>query len=364
MKFFILTFIVFLSNWAPAMAARTTSKQFRAGDNLISILKSHGFSNSQRSQVVSNPLLRDIIFLTDISYLIKKSKSELELRFHDPYQRRAFRILKNKKGVFVKAYAPKYKTSLAHYSGTISGSLMTSLYKKTRSNWVASRFLDAYKIDGKNFRALPRGARYSLTVERKYEDGHFIKFGEVIRTKISYSGKTFRKEFVPFGEGGFFISDSGLAESRRLYAPVNYIRLASLFSPARFHPVKKRYQAHLGIDFELPEGSPVLAALSGKVIRRGYNKAAGNYVVLLHSGGIETSYNHLQKISKHMHIGKRITAGQTIGTIGCTGYCTKAHLHFALKKNGRMVDPLPHLKPYAAPAEGMIARRVAALDQI
>ncbi|MFP5520563.1 MAG: M23 family metallopeptidase [Bdellovibrionia bacterium] len=165
------------------------------------------------------------------------------------------------------------------------------------------------------------------------------------------------KKFVPVGQGGFFIANSPAKGSKKLFAPVNYIRLASTFHPSRLHPVTKRYQAHLGVDFELPEGAPILAAKSGRVVRFGYQKAAGNYIVLAHGNGIETYYNHLKSFAGNIRKGAAIKAGQVIGSNGCTGYCTKPHLHFALKKNGKMVDPLPFMKPYAAPAEKLIAAR-------
>jgi murein DD-endopeptidase MepM/ murein hydrolase activator NlpD len=119
----------------------------------------------------------------------------------------------------------------------------------------------------------------------------------------------------------------------------------------------------LGVDFELPEGADLFATNSGRVIRVGQNRAAGKYVVLRHENGMESYYNHMHTIAKNLRVGSQIASGQLLGTVGCTGYCTKPHLHFALKKKGRFVDPVPYLKSYPYPHKSLIARHMAALSE-
>jgi murein DD-endopeptidase MepM/ murein hydrolase activator NlpD len=115
----------------------------------------------------------------------------------------------------------------------------------------------------------------------------------------------------------------------------------------------------MGVDFEMPEGSPIYAARTGFVVRYGKNHAAGNYVVLLHSSGIETSYNHMKRLNANIRRGLKLNVGEKLGEVGCTGYCTKAHLHFAVRQSGRMVDPLKLLHPYPVFAENLLHAKVA-----
>ena len=95
------------------------------------------------------------------------------------------------------------------------------------------------------------------------------------------------------------------------------------------------------------------------VVRYGFNKAAGNYVVLMHGYGYETSYNHMRKVDSKIRRGLKLAAGEKLGEVGCTGYCTKAHLHFAVRQKGRMVDPLKYIRPYPIFAENMLHAKIA-----
>lgn len=334
-----------------------TARQFRTGDNLISILKSHGFTDTQRRTALSNSGIKEIIFQTDARYLFKETGKQKELRFFHPTKNLGFKVTKAGSKVSVKSYIPKFQVRTVAIQGPMGYSIQSAIENKTSSQWVSSRFLDAYKIDNKEFRKLPRGTRYSLTVEKLFEGPHFVRYGEVLQTNLVMNGKAYPKKFVKLKDGGFFISTVTKQKPQSLYAPVSYIRISSTFKSHRRHPVTKRVQAHLGVDFELPVGSPVFSAERGTVIRKGYQRAAGNYVVIRHQNGLETSYNHLQKIGLQVRPGRKVSAGEKIGTIGCTGYCTQPHLHFAVKKNGKMVNPLPFLRHYHAPSEKYLAGR-------
>jgi murein DD-endopeptidase MepM/ murein hydrolase activator NlpD len=261
----------------------------------------------------------------------------------------------------VTPYHPQFKITLLRVRGKIQGSILGSVLAKVNSNFVASRFNDAYAFDIKSRRSIRNGADYWFTVQKKYDQDQFIKFGEILETSLEFEGRSLRKKFVRNQNGGVFLNAESIRNKKPLYAPVNYLKIASLFQPNRLHPITGRRQAHLGVDFELPIGEPVLAARQGFVKRYGYHRAAGNFIVILHSHGIETAYNHLSKIDKKIYQGRKILAGDKIGEIGCTGYCTRAHLHFAVKQNGQMVNPMKYLMPYPFKMENRLSTRIAEL---
>jgi murein DD-endopeptidase MepM/ murein hydrolase activator NlpD len=99
---------------------------------------------------------------------------------------------------------------------------------------------------------------------------------------------------------------------------------------------------HTGIDIAAPLGTPVMAAADGLVIAVGHTKTGyGNYVVIAHGGGIATLYGHL--LATNATIGDRVKRGQVIGFEGSSGYSTGPHVHFELRVNDQVVDPMPYL---------------------
>lgn len=101
---------------------------------------------------------------------------------------------------------------------------------------------------------------------------------------------------------------------------------------------------HTGIDYALYHGTPVLAAMSGKVSRTAcLGSGYGNHVILDHEGGLQTVYAHLSRVS--VSFGDIISEGQIIGYSGNTGNSTGPHLHFEVRRLEKPVDPEPLLNP-------------------
>ena len=100
---------------------------------------------------------------------------------------------------------------------------------------------------------------------------------------------------------------------------------------------------HQGVDIVSPQGTPVKAAGSGKVIYSGNTiRGYGTLIILRHSEDYVTVYAHHQV--NLVDEGVWVERGQVIGKVGSTGRATGAHLHFEIRKNNNAVDPLPYLK--------------------
>lgn len=116
----------------------------------------------------------------------------------------------------------------------------------------------------------------------------------------------------------------------------------------RYHPVHGEYRQHKGIDFGVPEGTPIRAADGGRVGFVGYDRGWGNFIEVDHGGGWITRYAHLSKVD--VKVGQTVKQGDAIAKSGQTGTATGPHLHFELIKGGpygTAVDPENYLgKPY------------------
>jgi murein DD-endopeptidase MepM/ murein hydrolase activator NlpD len=119
--------------------------------------------------------------------------------------------------------------------------------------------------------------------------------------------------------------------------PVKGARLSSPFG-WRNDPFTGVRRHHAAVDLSAPQGTPVWAAMAGKVSIVGNDLTYGNYIIITHSGGYQTMYAHLHTTSVKQN--EQVAQGKQIGTVGTTGYSTGPHLHFAVYKNGRAVNPL------------------------
>jgi peptidoglycan DL-endopeptidase CwlO len=104
------------------------------------------------------------------------------------------------------------------------------------------------------------------------------------------------------------------------------------------------YEYHPGIDIAVPEGTPIRAALSGTVSLQQSEAESGgygNYTCLDHGGGLSTCYAHQSSFA--VSLGQSVSQGAIIGYTGCTGYCFGPHLHFEVRINGSVTDPMGYL---------------------
>jgi len=123
-----------------------------------------------------------------------------------------------------------------------------------------------------------------------------------------------------------------------LIAPVEYKRISSSFSYRRFHPVQKRYKAHLGTDYAADTGTPIMATGDGVVTEARYGQYNGNYVKIRHNGTYTTQYLHMSKIKTGIRPGVPVKQGDIIGFVGSTGLASGPHVCYRFWKNGEQVD--------------------------
>jgi len=136
--------------------------------------------------------------------------------------------------------------------------------------------------------------------------------------------------------------DLRLALGELFIYPVKGARLSSPFG-WRNDPFTGVRRHHAALDLSAPQGTQIRAAMDGRVTLVSFDRTYGNYIIMTHSGGFQTMYAHLHSFAAKQ--GDYVSQGALIGTVGSTGYSTGPHLHFAVFKNGRAVNPLDFLNP-------------------
>ncbi|MGE7998310.1 peptidoglycan DD-metalloendopeptidase family protein [Lysinibacillus sp. NPDC093190] len=100
-------------------------------------------------------------------------------------------------------------------------------------------------------------------------------------------------------------------------------------------------ELHRGIDIARPSNYNILASDNGVVVAAGVSGSYGNRIVINHNNGYTTLYGHLSSIK--VEVGQVVEKGSVIGIMGSTGNSTGTHLHFEVKKNGSLENPLSYV---------------------
>ena len=241
----------------------------------------------------------------------------------------------------VTTVRPDVDTRVVAVTGEVRDSLFASMERLGEAAGLTARLVNLFEWDF-DFAAdsLP-GDRFRLLVEKRYVGDVFLGYGDVLiaqyssverslLTSVGFSDTAGRREYY----------DAGGRSVKKMFlrAPLDFTRVTSGFSHARFHPVLGGYRPHLAVDYGAPIGTPVRAVADAVVALAGWNGGYGISITLRHGRGYETMYNHLSKID--VRPGERVRQRQVIGRVGSTGLSTAPHLDYRVRKGGVLVNPL------------------------
>lgn len=238
-------------------------------------------------------------------------------------------------------------------SGVISTSLWESFAEQKVSTKVTAQFANIFAWDIDFSRQVRRGDTWRFLVEKIYPEGKKSYYGRILAASYSRGNEVssavyWDAEESP-AESGYYRPDGSSMRKMFLKAPVEFSRISSKFNKRRFHPILKVHKPHYGVDYAAKIGTPVMTIGDGTVVYKGYSRTAGKTIKIRHGSTYTTAYKHLHTYGKGIKVGAKVTQGQKIGTVGQTGLATGPHLHFELKKNGKITDPLSEDFPSADP---------------
>ncbi|GAB5521180.1 MAG: peptidoglycan DD-metalloendopeptidase family protein [Rhodothermales bacterium] len=251
-------------------------------------------------------------------------------------------------------------------SGAITSTLVQTLNDQTGDAGQSIRLaLDVAKIFAwqVDFSRLQKHDAFTLIYDESVLDGKPVRLDQIVAAKVSHRGREFYafRYTHPNGDFGYYDADGRSAEKAFLMAPVEYSRISSRYSLRRFHPVQRRYKAHLGTDYAAPKGTPIMATGDGVVLKAGYTRGNGRYVKIKHDDTYQTAYLHMSKIGSGIKAGTPVKQGEVIGYVGSTGLATGNHVCYRFWQNGKQVDPFMVVTP---PAEPLDDARLAEFEEI
>lgn len=215
---------------------------------------------------------------------------------------------------------------------------------------VAMQLADIFGGDIDFHRDLRKGDRFSVVYESLTLNGRTVRAGRVLAAEFVNHGKVHRAVWFPGsdGKGGWYAPDGKNLRKAFLRSPLEFSRVSSGFG-MRMHPFLQSWRAHKGVDYAAPIGTRVRSVGDGVVEFAGRNGGYGNMVVVRHQGQYSTLYAHLSGFARGLRKGMRVAQGETIGSVGQTGWATGPHLHYEFRIGSEARNPLTIALPAALP---------------
>ncbi|BCG09086.1 MULTISPECIES: murein DD-endopeptidase MepM [Buttiauxella] len=219
--------------------------------------------------------------------------------------------------------------------GTVGGSFVSSAKDAGLTSAEISAVIKAMQWQ-MDFRKLKKGDEFSVLMSREMLDGKREQ-SQLVGVRLRSSGKDY---YAIRAEDGKFYdrNGSGLAKGFMRFPTAKQFRISSNFNPRRLNPVTGRVAPHKGVDFAMPQGTPVLSVGDGEVVMAKRSGAAGYFVAIRHGRTYTTRYMHLKKLL--VQPGQKVKRGDRIALSGNTGRSTGPHLHYEVWVNQQAVNPL------------------------
>lgn len=248
-------------------------------------------------------------------------------------------VERSNSGFTAQTETAELNTSLRMASGTIRSSLFAATDAARLPDSIASQLADLFSSDIDFRRDLRQGDTFSVVYEALEADGELLRFGRMVSAHFINNGRAHHAMWFqePGKRGGYYTLDGESMRRAFLASPLAFSRVSSGYG-MRFHPVHGDRRPHLGVDYAAPTGTPVRTVADGVVTFAGRQSGYGKVVFVQHRDNKVTVYAHLSRLN--VRKGQRLSQGDNIGAVGCTGTCTGPHLHFEYRQNGRHLDPL------------------------
>lgn len=226
-----------------------------------------------------------------------------------------------------------------------SGKIRFSLFGATDAagipDSIANKLTDIFGSEIDFHRDLRDGDQFSVVYESFSHLGRIVRTGKILAAEFINNGKSYKAVWFEGTQGaGYYTPEGKNLQKAFLRSPLEFSRVTSGFSSARFHPVLQQWRAHRGVDYGATIGTRVRATADGVVEFAGTQGGYGKVVILRHRGHYSTVYGHLSRFGTGIRPGARVSQGDIIAFTGATGLVSGPHLHYEFRVNGHFQNPL------------------------
>lgn len=335
------------------------TREFRVkkGDTLYGILKDLGVQDSSIMALASKRV--EGVSLSHLmagrTYrIISRDERVLEYQY-EPDGDRIVRVDLAGADPEVVVEPIPYNVLTVTLAGTIEESLFGAVEAIGEQPALAMDIADIFAWQIDFFQDLRKGDTFTVLVDKFYRDGLFVRYAPIkaavfVNSARRYSAFLFDPDG---GRSGYYYDEKGESLRKQfLKAPLRFRRISSGFSRRRLHPVTGKVAPHLGVDYVAPIGTPVRSIGDGKVVFKRKDSVNGRILKIRHNSTYSSAYAHLNSFASKIRNGTHVRQGQIIGYVGRSGRATGPHLHFAMYRNGRYVNPRSIKAPRAASLPG------------
>ena len=312
-------------------------------DTLDAIFRRMSLDKADLAAIRQSPGIRQSLDFLKPGDAIKVTHSdgEIEELTRKVSETQTLHVVREEDGFAAKLIDNPVETRVRTATATIDSSLFQAAEAASISDTVALKLANVFAWDIDFVLDIREGDRFTAVYEQIYQDGKYLRDGEVLAAEFINNGRIYRAvRFVDNnGAASYYTPDGRPMRKAFLRAPVEFTRVSSVFNPHRFHPILNLIRGHMGTDYAAPTGTPVHAAGEGRVSFAGVRGGYGNALMIAHSNNISTLYGHMSRFAKNMRVGVHVQQGDLIGYVGMTGLATGPHLHYEYLVNGVHKDP-------------------------
>ena len=338
--------VVVQSAPAPAVVVAPKEKVTRLvvdrGANMGTLLQDAGVDGPTLQQIIdaARPLVNFRRLRQGQEVFLVRREGEVESLRYRPGAAEEIHVDREGNKFEAKLEKVPLTTQIVTVKGTVNDSLFDAVIAAGESPALAVRLAEIFAWNLDFYTDTRPGDTFRLVFEKKkYQGRDAAQYGQIFAAEYDNAGHPYQAVLFHdrSGRPAYYAADGHSLQKAFLHSPLRFAaRISSHYSLHRFHPILKRYRAHLGTDYAAPVGTPVQAVANGTVEFAGKLGGDGNMVRLKHANGYETYYLHLSRIL--VRKGKRVDQGQLVGLVGATGLATGPHLDFRVRKAGRFIN--------------------------